>query len=231
MACCGGCFSGLCQWLCKKQRPPPAQEANVTEANVTAGELSSILGNALPDPIIDDIARSLEAEEEAGENSHVPAGGAELLEAAEGADSALALQRVQSASCAAVNATDELGRNALLLAAAEGHLEACQALLQREDFQGVNARTSIGATALHLAAANDEPEICRAILSCARFSAGVNASTNAGQTPLDFSMEFGTGDASEVLQEAGGQHLRRSSRRDVASRLRRPGHGQPLPAD
>lgn len=149
-----------------------------------------------------------------------------FLEALEGADHELACELAGLASTATANAVDCLGRNALILAAAEGHLEACRLLLSREDFRGVNGRTSVGASALHLAAANDEPEISEAILACSRFVEGVNATTYAGQTPLDFCNEFSGGAAREVLVAAGAEPGRGSRRAAVESRWRRPGRSQ-----
>lgn len=153
----------------------------------------------------------------------------EELESGEDARAALAIKH---AGVAELNAVDEMGRNALLLTCSEGLLQAVQALLSRDDFNGINAENSIGCTALHLAAANDEPEICRAILACPRFTAGVNAENHRGQTPLDFGRQFGAGCATVVLEEAGGSSVRRRSRPSVPSNLRRPGciGPQPVPA-
>lgn len=138
--------------------------------------------------------------------------GSEVLTAMEGDDSQHALEVVRTASTAAINFEDEVKRNALLLAVSEGHLEACRALLARPDFRGINARNTIGSTALHLAAANGETEVCKEILACPRFTLGVNAENNNGQTPLDFSLEFGEGDASEVLRAGGGNSSGRAMR-------------------
>merc|ERR1712151_35128 len=157
--------------------------------------------------------------------------GEEVLSAMESGDSERAVEVAKIASTTAINYTDEVSRNALLLAASEGHLEAVHILLKRNDFRGVNARNSIGSTALHQAAANGEPEVCQAILSCSRFNLGVNVQNNNGQTPLDFSVEFGEGDAAEVLRAAGattsGRAMRSRERAggDLACRLRAHAQG------
>merc|ERR1711862_1047062 len=111
-----------------------------------------------------------------------------------------------------------MGRNALLIGAAEGHVKACRALLERSDFLGVNSTNNIGSTALHLAAGNDERDICRLLIDCPRFTVGVNALNNNGQTPLDFATEFGTGVAVKDLTDAGAESGRPSMRRHVESR-------------
>merc|ERR1712113_585233 len=70
----------------------------------------------------------------------------------------------------------------------------------------------IGSTALHLAAANGEEKICKEIIDCPRFTLGVNAENNNGLTPLDFCLEFGEGEAAEVLRAAGGKTSGRTAR-------------------
>jgi len=131
----------------------------------------------------------------------------EFLEFLRTGDSEVALKAVLAAPMLVVNFNDECSGNALLCCAAEGHVTACKALLDRADFHGVNATNSIGSTALHLAAANDEDAICRAILACPRFMGGVNILNNNGQSPMDFAVEFGTGLCTSLLQEFGGKSV------------------------
>lgn len=136
----------------------------------------------------------------------------EFMEIARSADSEAAFEAVKEAPTQIVNACDECSGTALHFFAAEGHIQACRALLSRDDFMEINARNGIGSTALHIAAANDEEEICKMILDCPRYTAGASVANSNGQTPLDFSLEFGTGLCSTVLEAAGGQQGTRRRR-------------------
>lgn len=148
----------------------------------------------------------------------------ELFRALDDPDNAAAADLCAHASAKLINARDDLDRNALFVAAAEGNLEVTHVLLSREDFLGVNERNCIGSTALHLAAGNDQTDICRAILECPRFLEGVNVINNNGQSPLDFALEFGSGAAESILREAGGQTARGSQRGELPSHFRRLGN-------
>lgn len=131
--------------------------------------------------------------------------GSVFLDELQLADAGRALWLVQNASTEVVNAVDGMENiRALLSVAAEGHLAACQALLDREDFEGVNACDVIGSNALHLAAGNDAVEVCRILLACPRFLAGVNAQNFHMRTPLDFARDFGEGECEEILKGDGG---------------------------
>eukprot|EP00434_Breviolum_minutum_P030420 symbB.v1.2.026904.t2/scaffold2726.1/size72210/2 len=107
------------------------------------------------------------------------------MEIARSADSQAAFQAVETAPTQVVNACDECSGTALHFLAAEGHVQACRALLSREDFEEISARNGIGSTALHIAAANDEEEICKMILEDPRFTSGASVANDNGQTPLD----------------------------------------------
>eukprot|EP00928_Gymnodinium_smaydae_P061045 TRINITY_DN4508_c2_g1_i1.p1 TRINITY_DN4508_c2_g1~~TRINITY_DN4508_c2_g1_i1.p1 ORF type:complete len:335 (-),score=99.44 TRINITY_DN4508_c2_g1_i1:113-1072(-) len=211
-----------------------APSAAADDAPMGAEELARLLGNNAPRKAASTEPRSAAAaataaaaaaayaaaaEESPGSNPR----GEELLQTLERHDHGAAERAVRAADIRTVNYTDECNRNALFIAVAEGHVEACKLLLAREDFGGVNARNPVGATVLHIAAANDETEVCRAILECPRFEHGINAETKAGQTPLDFYTEFGEGDPEmmQLLSTAGGLANGRSVRR--SSRIIAPG--------
>lgn len=194
-------------------------DAPRTQVGISAAQLAQLLGNLpldeeLPSANAPDArdaqvgaraASARPAPVPSARPEHCSPDGQQLLDALEGRDNRLAARLVRQADAAAVNFSDEMQRNALLLAAAEGHVEAFQVLINRDDFMGVNARSNVGATALHLAAGNDQVEICRLLLACSRFTAGVNCQTNSGHTPLDFALDFGDGDAEAVLRAAGGE--------------------------
>lgn len=159
-----------------------------------------------------------------GAAAAVEAAGEVLIHAMEGQDTHLTLRLVQDASPAVVNYADADERNALMVGAMEGHVEACLALLGRADFLGVDATNNIGSTALHLAAANDHIQICKALIASPRFTSGVNAENMHGLTPLDFSLDFGEGTCEEALVAAGG---RRTSSGNLRERRRMRGHDLP----
>ncbi|CAK8987905.1 unnamed protein product [Durusdinium trenchii] len=168
----------------------PQKEAEPEAPQLSQDELARILGNTLPQSKAPTIRECDEKE---------------FIEVARGSDSQAALEAVREAPAKVVNACDECSGTALHFLAAEGHVQACGALLSRDDFVEINARNGIGSTALHIAAANDEEEICKMILECPRFTAGASVANDNGQTPLDFALEFGTGLCSSVLEAAGGQ--------------------------
>jgi hypothetical protein len=89
----------------------------------------------------------------------------------------------------------------------EGHADACQLLLSRDDFEGVNAQDLIGSNALHFAAGNDQEDVCRLLLTCPRFTGTVNTMNRHGKTPLDFAREFSEGEAIPVLEAAANGQL------------------------
>ena len=175
----------------EEEEVPPQQAPDISEE-----ELARILGNTVP-------ARKKlpkECDKKALEQLQE-----EFMEIARSADSQAAFQAVETAPTQVVNACDECSGTALHFLAAEGHVQACRALLSREDFEEISARNGIGSTALHIAAANDEEEICKMILEDPRFTSGASVANDNGQTPLDFALEFGTGLCASVLQAAGGQ--------------------------
>lgn len=176
--------------------PPPRDFGSETNKV----DLQRILGNS--------VSSCARAQSEADELvPETGPSGQEMLDACEGSDSALALEAVRTAGPKALNSFDDINRNALLLTAAEGHLEALRHLLQRGDFQGLGARNNIGSSALHLAAGNEQLEVCEALLTSERYlaAAPINARNDNGQTPLDFAAEFGDGVCSAVLEDKGGE--------------------------
>jgi len=191
------------------------QPGSEAPASLNALDLARVLGNSVPDPAEQPDSDGDDSDEPQPEDEESGPSGQELLDALEGEDSTLAELQVRGAGRRAVNFTDGPRRSALLLAAMEGHHEACRLLLLREDFQHTNARNTIGSTALHLAAANGHREIVQLLLSCPRFSpaGGINAENNNGQTALDFAVEFGEGVAKDLLLDAGARTSDRSTRR------------------
>lgn len=211
---------------------------------LSSADLAKVLGNSAPDdedlpPSYVDrstatfggddadltpTSGSIEEVMTQGAAAAVEAAGEALIHAMEGQDTHLTLRLVQDASPAVVNYADADERNALMVGAMEGHVEACLALLGRADFLGVDATNNIGSTALHLAAANDHVEICKALIASPRFTSGVNAENMHGLTPLDFSLDFGEGTCEEALVAAGG---RRTSSGNLRERRRMRGHDLP----
>lgn len=184
-------------------------------------ELQQILGNS-----VSSCAARAESEAAPLEPDSGPSG-QEVLDACEGSDAALALAAVQSAGPMAANSVDEINRNALLLTAAEGHLDALLHLLGRSDFRGLGARNNIGSSALHLAAGNEHLEVCEALLASGRYvaAAPINARNDRGQTPLDFAVEFGDGVCCAALEAKGGEASGRIARR--RGRIGAPGASTP----
>jgi len=153
---------------------------------------------------------------------------AEFLQILEGCDSELAASAVRRVSAEVLNhRSDDDCRSALLLAAMEGHADACSALLERDDFVGVTARGSIGSTALHMAAANGHRQICQMLLRCPRYDppGGVNAVNDNGQTAFDFAVEFGDQACANLLASAGGSRKKDRTRASVVLRGGIPGRG------
>ncbi|CAE8581211.1 unnamed protein product [Polarella glacialis] len=187
------------------------EDSSPAEEQMSQEALARLLGNSRSDEVpLNDCS---EAEAEA------------FLEVMRGQDSRLCLKTVRQASASVVNARDECIGNALHAAASEGHLEAVRLLLLRSDFRGVNCLNSIGSTALHIAAANDEEDICKVLLLCPRFTAGVNAVNDNGQSALDFAVEYGSGVCSPVLEAAGGQSVKLRRRVGAAYRPEPPQEG------
>ncbi|CAE7440210.1 unnamed protein product [Symbiodinium necroappetens] len=164
--------------------------------SVSEEELAQILGNSFPGSVL----RPAENCEDSEDLERLQE---EFLEIVQSSDSQAALRAVESATSEIVNASDECVGSALHFIAAEGHVQACRALLARSDFGQVNSRNGIGSTALHIAAANDEEEICKMILACPRFTVGAAAVNNNGQTSMDFAAEFGTGLCLDILEASG----------------------------
>lgn len=192
--------------LTKSKKSPSPDAAKAAEA-LDASRIARKAADA-PDTALASVPETEPAEEEVvteGAAAAVTEAGEALIEALQGSDCALAVRLVRGATPAVVNYVDSSDQNALLVGAMEGHFEACRWLLARQDFTGVNIRNHIGSTALHLAAANDQVEICRALIACPRYTLGVNAENMNGQTPLDFSLDFGEGVCAEVLKSAGAQ--------------------------
>mmetsp|Transcript_59089 Transcript_59089/g.132346 ORF Transcript_59089/g.132346 Transcript_59089/m.132346 type:complete len:275 (+) Transcript_59089:81-905(+) len=175
---------------------PLVQQGPIEAGDVSPQRLASLLGNLPPNNAL----------QEDGHTKGPPIS-CDWLDVLASCDSSAQAKRiVDSIGSDDINATDALGRSALLLAAAEGHVEACRSLLQRPDYQMIDWRNSIGCTALHIAAGNDEREICQMLLDCPRFTWSVNCKNDNGQTPLDFAIAFGEGHAaSDVLALAGGK--------------------------
>ncbi|CAE7927690.1 ubiB [Symbiodinium sp. KB8] len=164
--------------------------------SVSEEELAQILGNSFPGSVL----RPAENCEDPEDLERLQE---EFLEIVQSSDSQAALRAVESATSEIVNASDECVGSALHFIAAEGHVQACRALLARSDFGQANSRNGIGSTALHIAAANDEEEICKMILACPRFTVGAAAVNNNGQTSMDFAAEFGTGLCLDILEASG----------------------------
>ncbi|CAE7318086.1 unnamed protein product [Symbiodinium sp. CCMP2456] len=164
--------------------------------SVSEEELARILGNSFP-------GSGLRPAENCEDPEDLERLQEEFLEIVQSSDSQAALRAVESATSEIVNASDECVGSALHFIAAEGHVQACRALLARSDFGQVNSRNGIGSTALHIAAANDEEEICKMILACPRFTVGAAAVNNNGQTSMDFAAEFGTGLCLDILEASG----------------------------
>lgn len=222
----------------------PGTSVKSTLPGLSSADLAKILGNSEPDDedlppsYVDrstatfggdnaDLAPTSGGIEEVmtqGAAAAVEAAGEALIKAMEGQDTHLTLGLVQDASPGVVNYVDADERNALLVGAMEGHVEACLALLGRPDFLGVDATNNIGSTALHLAAANDHIQICKALIASPRFTSGVNVENMHGLTPLDFSLDFGEGTCEEVLVAAGGG---RTSSGNLRERRRMRGHDVP----
>lgn len=139
--------------------------------------------------------------------------GEALIKAMAGEDGELATRLVNAGSTAVINYLDADERNALIVGAMEGHSEACQALLSRADFIHANKTNHVGATALHLAAANDHIPICTVLIDSPNYTAGINAKTRNGQTPLDFALDFGEGTCGHVIESAGGERTNAGSLR------------------
>lgn len=207
----------------------PSKSVNpATTPEISKQELAKLLGNSISSA---EIAATEEIDEQLQEEGsstkdqamfHLQKGQA-FLDILRGTDSEEAAAACRQVKKEVVNIKDDCVGSALHLAASEGHVEACFELLKREDFLGVNARNFTGCTALHIAAGNDEVEIVQAILACPRFTSGVNAQNDFGQSALDFAMEFGQGFASKVLQDIGGQscRLRRRERQGGEHRIPR----------
>jgi len=222
----------------------PGTAVKSTLPGLSSADLAKILGNSEPDdedlpPSYVDRSTATFGGDDAdltptsggieevmtqGAAAAVEAAGEALIRAMEGQDTHLTLRLVHEASHGVVNYVDADERNALLVGAMEGHVEACLALLGRPDFLGVDATNNIGSTALHLAAANDHIQICKALIASTRFTCGVNAENMHGLTPLDFSLDFGEGTCEGVLVAAGG---RRTSSGNLRERRRMRGHDLP----
>jgi len=195
----------------------PLLQSDPPLPQMSPAELAALLGNTISFDIDSTAQCEMDASEPSVDpkpaatsppsNSHKEESGpsgATVLEVMESGNSRKALETIRAAGKIAVNTVDDLGRNALLIAATEGHEEVCRELLRREDFRGVNNVNSIGSSVLHLAAGNDHVQICRDILACPRFNLGINAQNERGHTALDFSVQFGGGIAAYVLKAAGG---------------------------
>ena len=99
-----------------------------------------------------------------------------------------------------VQAEDQGGRTALHVAAAEGYLDACRSLLQRDT--SLLARcTKAGNTPLHRAAAYGHAPIVSLLHSAN--SSSLNALNKEGATPLSRAARWGHGEAVKVLVRCG----------------------------
>lgn len=100
-----------------------------------------------------------------------------------------------------LQAEDQGGRTALHVAAAEGYLEACRYLLQRDS--GLSSKcTKAGNTPLHRAAAYGHASIITLLHSVN--SSSLNALNKEGATPLSRAARWGHGEAVKVLVRCGG---------------------------
>ena len=83
-----------------------------------------------------------------------------------------------------IDATDELGRTPLFLAAKDNNLEMVRFLLKSR--AGINVQDNDGQTLLHLAVKEKKREITQLLLYC---NAKVNTQDNLGQTSLHLALE------------------------------------------
>jgi len=104
-----------------------------------------------------------------------------------------------------VNAIDQFGYTILSLAASNGMIGVCKAVLDHPEFTQVNSKDKWGATALHWAAASNLGSVCTSILEHPAF---VEAHVVAfsfkfeNQTALQVAEERGCSDAEQAIKKA-----------------------------
>lgn len=104
-----------------------------------------------------------------------------------------------------VNAIDQFGYTILSLAASNGMVGVCKAVLDHPEFTQVNSKDKWGATALHWAAASNLGSVCTSILEHPAF---VEAHVVAfsfkfeNQTALQVAEERGCADAEQAIKKA-----------------------------
>ena len=111
-----------------------------------------------------------------------------------------------------VNASDEFGRTALMIAATWGHLDVVKCLAQGG--ADVNASTRFGITALMEAAYNGRLGVVKYLAEC---GADLEASDKYGQTVLDIAKNWKRDDCVKFLEEAQKKNLARKNQGDKMS--------------
>ena len=104
-----------------------------------------------------------------------------------------------------VNALNEAGESALMMAALKGDLAGAQLLLER------GARVNQpGWTALHYAATGPDPKLVRLLLER---GATVDPESPNGSTPLMMAAQYGSEDSARLLLERGADTGKRNERK------------------
>jgi ankyrin repeat protein len=104
-----------------------------------------------------------------------------------------------------VNALNEAGESALMMAALKGDIAGAQLLLER----GAKVNQP-GWSALHYAATGPEPKLVRLLLE---HGAAVDAESPNGSTPLMMAAQYGSEDSASLLLERGADPGKRNERR------------------
>jgi ankyrin repeat protein len=103
-----------------------------------------------------------------------------------------------------INALNQAGESALMMAALKGDLPGAQQLLDR----GAKVNQS-GWSPLHYAATGPEPRLVQLLLER---GAEVNAASPNGTTPLMMAAQYGSEDSVKLLLERGADASRRNDR-------------------
>lgn len=103
-----------------------------------------------------------------------------------------------------IDALNQAGESALMMAALKGEITGARRLLER----GAKVNQP-GWSALHYAASGTEPEIVRLLLAK---GADVNAASPNGSTPLMMAAQYGSEDSVKLLLAAGADPKRRNQR-------------------
>jgi ankyrin repeat protein len=104
-----------------------------------------------------------------------------------------------------VNALNEAGESALMMAALKGDLAGAELLLER----GAKVNQP-GWAALHYAATGPDPRLVRLLLER---GASVDAESPNGSTPLMMAAQYGSEDSARLLLERGADRGKRNERR------------------